>query len=230
MRFVSRSAIQDLTILSNVRIASPCHVPWNSMQGDERVRHCDQCKLNVYNISAMSKEDAEQLILQREGRLCISLFRRTDGRILTRDCPKGVMRLAKRMIGLGVWLAAACISLFVTAAALAVGPRGSGQLRLRVITPFNKVSIRCAEIEDWLGLPKKWRSNPSPRGGQESGFAVFPDPPAWSDLSPYQQLEVQRLLHAEEMVNPHVVECDPAKRLHSALTDWVFARTEVTVE
>ena len=45
--------------LRNVKVASPCPADWDRMIGDERVRFCGQCELNVYNLSAMSEAPAE---------------------------------------------------------------------------------------------------------------------------------------------------------------------------
>ena len=67
------------------------------MIGDERVRFCGQCELNVYNLSAMTRTQAEDLIAGTERRLCIRYYRRKDGSILTRDCPVGLARLKQRM-------------------------------------------------------------------------------------------------------------------------------------
>ena len=75
--------------LKNVRVASPCRADWEKMAGDDRVRHCSECKLNVYNLSAMSRREAEELIAGREKRLCVRFYRRADGTILARDCPVG---------------------------------------------------------------------------------------------------------------------------------------------
>ena len=80
--------------LENVRVASPCQTSWEKMQGDDRVRHCQECKLNVYSLSEMTRKDAERLIAKSEGRLCVRFYRRADGTILTRDCPKGYARLS----------------------------------------------------------------------------------------------------------------------------------------
>lgn len=76
--------------LDNIRVASPCSQDWDEMSGDERARFCGECKLNVYNLSGMSRREAENLIFQSEGnRLCVRFFRRADGTILTKDCPVG---------------------------------------------------------------------------------------------------------------------------------------------
>lgn len=67
------------------------------MIGDERVRFCGQCELNVYNLSALTKAQAENLIVRTEGRLCVRFYRRTDGSILTQDCPVGLRALRRRI-------------------------------------------------------------------------------------------------------------------------------------
>ena len=75
--------------LSNIKIASPCSADWNEMIGNERRRFCGDCKLNVYNLSGMSQREAENLLLNSEGRLCVKFYKRADGTILTKDCPVG---------------------------------------------------------------------------------------------------------------------------------------------
>lgn len=75
--------------LDNIRVASPCSADWDRMYGDARKRFCSECKLTVYNLSGMTREDAESLLLNSEGRLCVRFFRRADGTVLTRDCPVG---------------------------------------------------------------------------------------------------------------------------------------------
>lgn len=76
--------------LDQISIASPCKMDWNAMQGDEKARFCGDCRLNVYNLSGMTKEEAETLVKQKEGRLCVRFYRRADGRVLTQDCPVGL--------------------------------------------------------------------------------------------------------------------------------------------
>ena len=42
-------------MINNIRVASPCPAKWEQMQGDDRVRHCDACNLNVYNLAAFTE-------------------------------------------------------------------------------------------------------------------------------------------------------------------------------
>src|SRR5438105_3053276 len=55
--------------LKDLKIASPCTASWDKMTRDDRSRFCSECKLNVYNLSAMSKREAEALVRSAEGRL-----------------------------------------------------------------------------------------------------------------------------------------------------------------
>lgn len=83
--------------LDDVRVAAPCSADWDNMFGNERVRFCDQCQLNVFNLSEMSKEDAERLIGQTEGRLCVRFYKRQDGSIITQNCPVGLRAIKRRL-------------------------------------------------------------------------------------------------------------------------------------
>ena len=83
--------------LDGVRVAAPCRADWEKMAGDERMRYCGQCNLHVYNLSGMTRTEAESLITNAEGRLCVRFYRRGDGTILTRNCPVGLRALKRRV-------------------------------------------------------------------------------------------------------------------------------------
>jgi hypothetical protein len=101
--------------LENIRIASPCAADWDDMRGDERVRFCGRCEKNVYNLSSMTRADAEALVNEKEGRLCVRFYQRGDGTMLTADCPVGVQRLRLKA---RIW---ASLSGAAASAALLVG-------------------------------------------------------------------------------------------------------------
>jgi hypothetical protein len=83
--------------LNHVQVASPCKADWGQMIGSDRVRFCAQCSLNVFNLSGMSRIEAERLIAQTEGRLCVRFYRRSDGSIITSDCPFGLRAIKRRV-------------------------------------------------------------------------------------------------------------------------------------
>jgi hypothetical protein len=84
--------------LDLIQVASPCPASWDGMKGDERVRYCGECQLNVYNLSEMNREEAEAFVSQREGRTCVRFFRREDGTVMTKDCPVGLVALRQRFV------------------------------------------------------------------------------------------------------------------------------------
>jgi len=112
-----------LPVLDNIGVASPCRADWNQMTGDDRVRHCGDCQRNVYNLSAMTRDEAEALIVEKEGQLCVRYFRRADGTILLQDdCELGVQRRRRRRRRVAIAGAAAML----VGAAGAVGWASSG--------------------------------------------------------------------------------------------------------
>jgi hypothetical protein len=111
-------------LLDRVDVAKPCTANWEEMEdlsGDDKVRHCASCDLDVYNLSAMRRDEAEEFVASRVGmkRTCIRFYRRTDGTLLTQDCPVGVRAAWKKM----KWAAAALVAGGFAAAAM-LAPRG----------------------------------------------------------------------------------------------------------
>lgn len=108
------------------------------MTGDERKRFCSLCKLNVYNISAMTLPEAEKLITEAEGRVCVRMFRRADGTVITQDCPVGLAERVKRRVRRTVAVAsAACAVVIAWAGNVRLGNQPSlfEQIRIAVAGP-----------------------------------------------------------------------------------------------
>lgn len=102
-----------LPVLDNIRVASPCSAQWANMTGDERTRQCGSCQKAVYNLSAMTRAEAEALLVEKEGRLCVRYYQRADGTIMTADCSVGIAKKRKRRImfaGAAVLAAGAAIA------------------------------------------------------------------------------------------------------------------------
>ncbi len=115
----------DLRMLDQIHIAKPCPANWDEMKGDDQVRHCSQCRLNVYNISEMSAEEALRLVQNAEGRMCVRMYRREDGTVITRDCPKGLAAFRQRVV-----------RRFALAASLVLTSVGCGQIGERLKEDF----------------------------------------------------------------------------------------------
>jgi hypothetical protein len=141
--------------LDTLEVASPCAVPWESMSGTERVRFCPDCRLQVYNLSGMSRNEAEAFLRGRDGgRTCVRFFRRQDGTVLTQDCPRGLQALRRVSVSAIVTLAA-CVAFLLAL----VGLGGA-------------VSLRA--LQGWLGAPL--RAIGGPGAGAPGGTVVMGDP------------------------------------------------------
>jgi hypothetical protein len=98
--------------LDHIKIAAPCSADWDQMFSfeGERVRFCSQCNLNVYNLSDMSRQEAEALINKTEGRLCVRFYRKADGSILTQNCPVGLKAIKRRV----AWVAQVVLGMILS--------------------------------------------------------------------------------------------------------------------
>lgn len=122
----------DLTPVDRLRVASPCPANWDQMSGNDRVRFCDLCNLHVYNISRLSRKEAEAVITNTEGRICARVYRRSDGTVITKDCPVGLRAIRRRAAKVAGAVFAAMLSACVT-----VFPRARSS---SAIQPFSKAS------------------------------------------------------------------------------------------
>lgn len=95
-RKLSRSAEAQRRVLEDVRVASPCGEDWEKMTGDARVRFCARCEKNVYNLSAMTRAEAEAVLAENESP-CVRLYKRADGTVITNDCPVGASKKRRRL-------------------------------------------------------------------------------------------------------------------------------------
>ena len=79
-----------------LRVASPCTEDWEGMTGNHLVRYCGKCEKNVYNLSELTTSEATRLVEQMEGRMCATFYARTDGSVLTADCPVGARKVRRK--------------------------------------------------------------------------------------------------------------------------------------
>ncbi len=108
-------------MLDQIKIASPCSADWEQMEGNDRVRFCAECKKNVFNLSTMTRRDAEALLKETNRNICTRLFRRADGTVLTDDCPVGLRVKAARVRRRVGWAVAGAMSLAATSCTVEQG-------------------------------------------------------------------------------------------------------------
>lgn len=105
------------SLLDRVQIATPCETNWEAMQGDDRVRHCSHCDKHVYNLSQMTRQQAEALLSKTNGKLCARFERGADGGILTTDQTLSLPRFNFRFLRIASATISAALSLSPTVAA-----------------------------------------------------------------------------------------------------------------
>lgn len=115
---------RPLPLLDALRIASPCKASWDDMVGDERVRFCGQCAKNVYNVSTMPRAEAEALLQEKAGDLCVRMVQRADGTVMSADCPVGAKKKRVRRAAAGV------VSAGMMAAGAMLASRSAGTGRM----------------------------------------------------------------------------------------------------
>jgi hypothetical protein len=133
-----------LPVLDNIRVASPCNASWDDMVGDDQVRHCGICDKDVFNLSNLTREDAEAVITATEGALCTRYYRRADGTIITSDCSVGMRRARRRrLIVAGVTVMVAAVG--------ALGYEVSQRERVERVTPS---AVDLSSIPSWEESPQ----------------------------------------------------------------------------
>jgi hypothetical protein len=85
------------------------------MIGDERTRFCGRCQKHVHNLSELTRDQAEAFLQGVTESACVRVYKRTDGTVLTSDCPVGVQkkrvkRLFLATVGAGLAAAAGAVA------------------------------------------------------------------------------------------------------------------------
>jgi predicted Fe-S protein YdhL (DUF1289 family) len=98
--------------LQQIQIKSPCDKSWAAMDGDDQKRYCEGCRKNVFNLSAMTARDAQDVINSHDGNLCVRFETRADGGIQTVDAQPPRKRRYAAVFGWAVALIIAGIAGF----------------------------------------------------------------------------------------------------------------------
>lgn len=89
----TQEPVREFHAVDSKKLASPCAWTWsesNSSKG--RVRACEKCQTKVYDLSGMEMPEAEALIFKHESKNKFSLYKRSDGKFMTSDCPVQAQR------------------------------------------------------------------------------------------------------------------------------------------
>ncbi len=136
--------------LNNIKIASPCSADWNAMYGDDRKRFCGDCKLSVYNLSGMTRDEAETLVTNAEGRLCVRYYQRADGTVITADCPVGWAKIKARTKVYATAVASMLIAMFSGVFFVSMFSKNTatkiGQFLIPLSTPIPQMTMGAVAV------------------------------------------------------------------------------------
>jgi hypothetical protein len=174
-------------LLRNLTVASPCPESWDRMHGDDRRRYCERCRLDVYNLSAMTTAEATALVERRTDRLCVRFVRSHDGKVMTSDCPH---RAVARRRGIFAALALLLVGLLY-GGAVGGGEESIFVRRLRRVRPLQPIVDRIFGPPEIMGdvcpapvpgkspqaaVPPPAGTNPSRSGTSTSSSPTGPTP------------------------------------------------------
>lgn len=147
-----------LELLAEFDVASPCSANWHEMHGDERVRFCEHCSKNVYNLSAITADVALDLIRAHEDGFCGRFYRRADGTALTADCPVGLHHRVPSRRRWSVLAASFAGLIGLTGAADSGTTKGSTSdppAKVQRVLPLEPVKIHHAELVMGRFVPRE---------------------------------------------------------------------------
>lgn len=187
----------DRKTLDQISVASPCTVSWASMRGDEQVRHCGDCKQNVYNLSTMSLPEITHLLEKKEGRTCVRFYRRADGTVLTDDCPVGLRAVRRRMAmvaaAAGTLLSALGLGMFLSRGLMGRTLRDSSLAKIQIVR----------ELADWMDPRQPMRVTMGAPMAMSMGRPSLPI--CGTEATPGPAPEVSPRATMGEMVSPEVL-------------------------
>jgi hypothetical protein len=153
--------------LNQIEIAKPCRASWAEMAGDETVRFCTECSRNVYNLSAMTADQAQALVNEKEGKVCVRFYRRKDGTMLTSDCPVGVRIERRRFVTARSWAVTLLIA-SVTGTALLTASQSTATMGAPMAMPVSEHKP-AVSAEHTKAVKKNLHGAPKPKSSGKLG-------------------------------------------------------------
>jgi len=95
--------------LEQLVIREPCPMDWETMPQSGAGRFCSHCSKQVHDLTLMPRDDAERLVCESAGRLCIRMQYAADGTVVTLDYQQNPARR-----GWGFWTGIGLIGAIAT--------------------------------------------------------------------------------------------------------------------
>jgi len=142
-------------------IETPCPTSWDKMEGTSKVRFCNLCSLNVYNIADMTDSEAEATLSAgvAAGKICAVLYRRPDGTITTDNCPRSLRKIrdASRWLKMKIVAATALLlAVFSPAQAQYQKSNSSADSSKKIEKPASPQSQPPADLPVPGGISFRW--------------------------------------------------------------------------
>ena len=138
--------------LEQIDVPVPGPADWNAMTGDRRGRFCQHCQKTVHNLSAMSRDEAERLVCQAAGSLCVRYAVSATGNVMTLDYPaisgkRGWSWRVWSVVGLAGALVAGVVNATFFGNLVMPGPTVVvGAMPARPMPPAGPYSPTCGQI------------------------------------------------------------------------------------
>jgi hypothetical protein len=107
--------------LRSITVTSPCLADWEQMTGNDQIRFCEHCSLQVHNISEMTYSRAARLVARSQGRLCVRYYRDSQGAAITKRPATRLHQIGRRTSRLAAGAFSATLSLATAAAQSPLG-------------------------------------------------------------------------------------------------------------
>ncbi len=162
------------------RLSFVCPIPWDTMQGDERERHCAKCARTVVNVSLLTTAEREALLAHPPvGGLCVAYYQRLSGEHVSAENPLTPAE-SKRVVQWGV----AAASIAAAALAANLNPQLRQDVSQVASSAFAKISERGEEWVDTVGQKLGLKPAPPPATMMLLGAVYCPPTPASTGSAP----------------------------------------------
>jgi hypothetical protein len=165
--------------LNQIHVPEPCGQDWEAMDGDAQKRLCAGCGCHVHDLSAMTATDAQSVLDNAVGRLCVRYETRPDGTPLTLDdapTPERRVFWTRRLATAASWaLALAVTGLGLTTVRTEAAPQKTAHAKSK---PHAKLKPHAVPVVPQR--PHRFLGRVVPRhpnNGQGQPTVAAPSPP-----------------------------------------------------
>ncbi len=182
------------SFLDSIQSPAPCSKDWNEMIGDERVRFCQGCAKNVYNLSAMPRKEASKFVALNSGKVCVRYIRMPNGKVLTSDTKLYKITRRASLLTAGVFGAALTLSAVANAQTPTTKPKTESN---KTVKSQKKNSSQTSQIsftvcdQSGMGIPNAIVKLTNQKSNQEFMTVTNAEGIALFNLIPPETYEVK---------------------------------------